>query len=110
MNYNYDYFFLKNANSTINIFEKREKFFLKTVILQLTFLRRIYDALKLSQIKIEVERFEIRIHFRNRWVFKQLIPEVISIAVLRARFLGTFHLKARGKSSYQSISIFEKQI
>ena len=31
------------------------------LILQLTFHKRLNDALKLSQIKIEVERFEIRI-------------------------------------------------
>ena len=36
------------------------------LILQLKFLRRINDALKLSQIKIEIDRFEIRIQFRNR--------------------------------------------
>ena len=46
------------------------------LILQLTFLRRINDAVKLSQIKIELERIEIRIQFRDRWVLK-LIPEMI---------------------------------
>ena len=39
------------------------------LLLQLTFHRRLKDALKLNQIKIELERFEIRIQFRNRWVF-----------------------------------------
>ena len=59
--------FFENANSTINIFEKREKL-KKILILQFTFLRRV-NALKISQIKIELEKFEIRIQFRNRWVF-----------------------------------------
>ena len=35
------------------------------LILQLTFHRRLKDALKLNQIKIELEKFEIRIQFRN---------------------------------------------
>ena len=39
------------------------------LIHQLAFRRRIDDTLKLSQIKIELERFEFRIQFRNRWVF-----------------------------------------
>ena len=79
------------------------------LILQLTFHRRLKDALKLSQIKIEFERFEIRIQFRNRWVFKKLIPKMIFIVVLRARFLGIFRLKVIGKSLYKSIAFFEKQ-
>ena len=35
------------------------------LILQLTFHRRLKDALKLNQIKIELERIEIGIQFRN---------------------------------------------
>ena len=50
----------------LTFFEKREKL-KEMLILQLTFLRRINDALEPSQI--QRERFEIRIQFRNRWVF-----------------------------------------
>ena len=53
----------------------------------LAFLGRINDLLNLSQNKIEIERFEIRVQLRNRWVL-QLIPKmnVVFIVVLRARF------------------------
>ena len=47
----------------------RKENILKMLILQLKFHRRIKHALKLNQIKIELERIEIRIQFRNRWVF-----------------------------------------